>query len=216
MIQVIRSMSESYVSSLDIEAMTERICIRRRQVVSRGHGVLERLSVERTRFDGDTESLAREIYDPGDGAAILLYDPSRSRVVLVRQFRLASYLRDGLESLIEVCAGRLEGEEAENRIIKEAEEETGFVVRKPRRVFEAYMSPGSFAEKLTFFVAQYTSADQTGRGGGRDDEGEDIEVLEPTLDEALAMIDKGEIIDAKTIILLQYAKLSGLMHGDDI
>jgi nudix-type nucleoside diphosphatase (YffH/AdpP family) len=192
--------------------MAGNIHIRRRQTVSSGHGVLERLSIERKRFDGHTQTIAREIYDPGDGVAILLYDPSRSRVVLVRQFRAPAYLRDGRESLIEVCAGRLDGEDALTRIVKEAEEETGYAVREPRRLFEAYMSPGSFAEKLVFFAARYSPEDRTGRGGGAD-EGEDIEILEPTLNEALAMIERGEIVDAKTIMLLDYAKLHGLMGG---
>jgi GDP-mannose pyrophosphatase NudK len=192
--------------------MSGNILLRRRQIVSRGHGELERLIVERKRFDGGIQSLAREVYDSGDGAAILLYDPKSTRVVLVRQFRITAYLKDGLESLIEVCAGRLEGEDAESRIIREAEEETGFVVQKPRRVFETYMSPGCFAGKLTFFVAEYSPGSQTRRGGGRDDEGEDIEILGPTLDEAMEMIGRAEIIDAKTILLLQYAKLTGLMR----
>jgi len=200
---------------LDIETMNSNIRILGRHILSRGNGLLERFDVARKRFDGRLQSIIREIYDTGDGAAILLYDPSRSQVVLVRQFRLTAFLRDGRESLIEVCAGRLDGEDAENRIIKEAEEETGFTVRNPRRLFEAYTSPGVFAEKLTFFAAQYTAGDRSGKGGGLEDEGEDIEVLEPTLDEALAMIDKGEIVDAKTILLLQYAKRAGLMHGDD-
>ncbi|MGH6800705.1 MAG: NUDIX domain-containing protein [Methylocella sp.] len=196
--------------------MTGSIRILGRHIVSRGNGVLERLAVERKRFDGRVQSLAREIYDPGDGAAILLYDPGRSRVVLVRQFRLPAFLKDRRESLIEVCAGRLDGENAETRIIKEAEEETGFVVRHPHRVFEAYMSPGCFGEKLTFFVAQYKAEDRAGKGGGLLGEGEDIEILEPTLDEARAMIGTGEIIDAKTILLLHYAELAGLMRGGDI
>jgi nudix-type nucleoside diphosphatase (YffH/AdpP family) len=199
---------------LDIDAMVGNIRILGRAIISRGHGLLEKFTVTRKCFDGRIQSLDREIYDTGDGAAILLYDPSRSRVVLVRQFRLTAFLREGRESLIEVCAGRLEGEDAESRIIKEAEEETGFIVRNPRRLFEGYMSPGTFAEKLTFFAAQYTAGDRTGKGGGLEDEGEDIEVLEPTLDEALAMIDKGEIVDAKTILLLYYADRVGLMRGD--
>lgn len=177
---------------------------------------MERLAIERKRFDGRVQSLNREIYDPGDGAAILLYDPGRSRVALVRQFRVPAFLKDRRESLIEVCAGRLDGENAETRIVKEAEEKTGFVVRHPRRVFEAYMSPGCFAEKLTFFVAQYEAEDRTGKGGGLVGEGEDIEILEPTLDEALAMVGTGEIIDAKTILLLHYAELAGLLRGGDI
>jgi GDP-mannose pyrophosphatase NudK len=104
-------------------------------------------------------------------------------VVLVRQFRLPAYLRDRQESLLEVCAGRLEGEDPERRIIKEAEEETGFAVQNPRRLFEAYMSSGSFAEKLTFFVAEYSAGYKIGAGGGREEE--DIEILELTLEEAL-------------------------------
>ena len=196
--------------------MTSTIAILGRHLISRGNGVLEKFLVSRKRFDGRLQNLNREIYDSGDGAAILLYDPSRSRVVLVRQFRLTAFLRDGRDSLIEVCAGRLDGEDAESRIIKEAEEETGYVVKNPRRLFEAYMSPGCFAEKLTFFAAQYSAEDRTGAGGGLEDEGEDIEVLEPTLDEALAMINKGEIIDAKTILLLQYAQHTGLMRSGGI
>ena len=196
--------------------MTGNIRIRGRQTISRGYGLLERVSIERKRFDGRVQDLSREIYDPGDSAAILLYDPIRSRVVLVRQFRLPPYLKDRRESEIEVCAGRLEGEDALTRIVKEAEEETGYAVRGPRRLFEAYLSPGSLAEKLVFFAAEYCPDDRRARGGGHEGEGEDIEILEPTLDEALAMIENGEIIDAKTIILLQYAKLHGLMHGEDV
>jgi GDP-mannose pyrophosphatase NudK len=202
------------LNSLDIEAMSGNIRICEREVICRGHGVLEKFAIARKRFDGGTQNIAREIYDPGDSAAILLYDPSRSRIVLVRQFRLPAYLKDHHESMIEVCAGRLEGEDALSRIIKEAEEETGYVVRQPRRLFEAYLSPGSLAEKLTFFAAQYSADDRRSLGGGRADEGEDIEIIEPTLDEALAMVASGDIIDAKTIVLLQYAKLHSLMRED--
>jgi nudix-type nucleoside diphosphatase (YffH/AdpP family) len=200
---------------LDIKAMTGGIRILARHVLSRGNGLLEKFTVSRKRFTGPAQTFDREIYDTGDGVAILLYDPSRSRVILVRQFRMTAFLRDGRESLIEVCAGRLENEDAERRIIKEAEEETGIIVRNPRRLFEAYMSPGTFAEKLTFFAAQYTAEDRIGKGGGLDEEDEDIEILEPTLDEALAMIGSGEIVDAKTILLLHYAERAGLMLGDD-
>ena len=111
--------------------MNGDIRILARHILSRGNGLLEKFTVARKRFDGRRQTIIREIYDTGDGAAILLYDPSRSRVILVRQFRLTAFLRDGRESLIEVCAGRLEGEDAETRIIKEAEEETGIIVRNP-------------------------------------------------------------------------------------
>jgi len=186
--------------------------ILKEQLVAKGHGILRRFFVRRDRRDGSEQTLNHEIYDTGDGAAILLYDPDRSRVVLVRQFRLIAFLREGRPTMIEVCAGRLDGENAEARIIKEAEEETGYRIRHPRRLFEAYMSPGVFAEKLTFFAARYSPADRAGDGGGLHQEGEDIEVLEPTLGEALAMIERGEIIDAKTILLLNYADQAGLMR----
>lgn len=189
-----------------------RIRILSRELVARGFGLLQRLSIELTRFDGRSQTQAREIYDAGDGAAILLYDPTRSTVVLVRQFRLPAWLKEGRDSMIEVCAGRLEGADPQTRIMREAEEETGFRVRHPRRLFEAYTSPGAFCERLTFFVAEYAAADRVGPGGGLEHEGEDIEILEPTLDQALTMIESGEIIDAKTILLLHYARLAGLME----
>lgn len=192
--------------------MSDAIRILGRNILSRGRGLLEKVRFERRRSDGRLQSNSHEIYDTGDGAAILLYDPSRSRVVLIAQFRLPPYLKEGREKMIEVCAGRLEGEDPETRIVREAEEETGFLVRQPRRLFDAYMSPGGFSEKLTFFVAQYSPMDRIGPGGGLEDEHEDIDVLEPTLDEALTMIDRGEIFDAKTILLLHYAKLADLMR----
>jgi nudix-type nucleoside diphosphatase (YffH/AdpP family) len=215
MIQAIRSTSGFCGSNSDIEYVSGNIILHRRQIISQGHGELQRLVVERKRFDGRIQSITREVYDSGDGAAILLYDPRSTRVVLIRQFRIPAYLRDGHESMIEVCAGRLEGEDPESRIIKEVEEETGFSVQNPRRLFEAYMSPGCFSEKITFFAAEYTPGSQTHKGGGCGDEGEDIEVLEPTFGEALEMVGRGEIIDAKTIMLLQYAKLAGLMRCGD-
>ncbi|WP_026608092.1 NUDIX domain-containing protein [Methylocapsa acidiphila] len=193
--------------------MVDGIRILSRQLLARGRGLLEKISFERRRYDGRPQSMSREVYDTGDGAAILLYDPTRSRVVLIRQFRAPAFLSGGHDGLIEVCAGKLEGADAEARIVKEAEEETGFAVHHPKRLFEAYMSPGAFCERLTFFIAEYSPADRMSDGGGLEEEDEDIEVLEPTFDEALAMIDSGEIIDAKTILLLHYAKLAGLMRS---
>lgn len=194
--------------------MSEDIRIIKRETLSKNFGTLEKITFERQRFDQTHETLVREFYNTGAGAAILLYDPARSTVLLVRQFRLPAYLGDHRESLIEVCAGRLEGADPESRIIMEAEEETGVVIKAPRLLFQAYVSPGIFAEKLYFFMAEYEPKDRTGAGGGLAEEGEDIEILEPTLKEALAMIDTGEIIDMKTILLLQYAKLHGLMPKD--
>lgn len=191
--------------------MDETIKILSREILSRGFGLLQKVTLRRRRFDGKLQDITRDVYDTGDGAAILLYDPDRGRVLLVRQFRLTAYLAAGQEAIIEVCAGKLEGLDAAARIVMEVQEETGYAIKNPRFLFEAFMSPGVFAERLSFFVAAYSPADNTGAGGGLADDGEDIEVLEPTLDEALAMITRGEIIDAKTILLLHYARLIGLL-----
>lgn len=196
--------------------MTHSIRLLAQDVLNRGFGILTKYIVERRRYDGHMQNVTREVYDTGDGAAVLLYDPSRATVILVRQFRMPALINGGHEQLIEVCAGKLEGDDPLACIVKEAEEETGITVREPRRLFAAYMSPGSFSEKITFFAAQYCEQDRTGRGGGVVNSDEDIEILEMTLDEALAMIDSGEIIDGKTIILLHYAKLKGLMRGNPI
>lgn len=191
--------------------MSDAIKILAREIISRGFGVLQKVTVRRRKFDATSQEITREVYDPGDGAAILLYDPERHCVLLVRQFRLAAYLASGRESLIEVCAGKLEGLDAAQRIVMEVAEETGYAIKEPRFLFEAFMSPGVFSERLSFFAAPYSPADKTGNGGGLADDNEDIQILEPTLDEALAMIARGEILDAKTILLLHYAKLAQLL-----
>jgi len=142
---------------------------------------------------------------------LLLFNAERATVVLTRQFRFPAYVNgcpDGL--LIEACAGLLDGDDPQTCIRREAEEETGFVVRSPRKILEAYMSPGSVTEKLHFFVAEYDMHDQVSAGGGDVTEGEDIEVIELTLTEALQMIAAGAIQDGKTIMLLQHAALVGL------
>lgn len=142
---------------------------------------------------------------------LLLFNAARGTVVLTRQFRFPAYVNgcaDGL--LIEACAGLLDGDEPQACIRREAQEETGFAVRAPRKLFEAYMSPGSVTEKLHFFVAAYEDGDRVGAGGGAIAEGEDIEVVELLLSDALQMIRSGAIVDGKTIMLLQHAALVGL------
>lgn len=190
--------------------MDSTITILGREILSRGYGLLQKVTLRRRKFDQSLQEVSREVYDTGDGVAILLYDPDRGCVLLVRQFRLAAYLAAGRETLIEVCAGKREGLDAASRVVKEVEEETGYRIKDPRFLFEAFMSPGVFAERLSFFVARYSPADRIAGGGGLDDE--DIEILEPTLAEALAMVAAGEIVDAKTILLLDYARLTGLLQ----
>jgi len=192
--------------------MAEGVKILARDVVSDSFGRLERFKLRRRRFDSSEQDLDREIYDVGDSASIFLYDPKRSCVLLIRQFRLPVFLATGRETMIEVCAGKLQGLDAATRIVEEVKEETGLHIGAPRFLFEAFLSPGSYCEKMSFFAAPYAQEDRISDGGGLAHEGEDIEVFETTLDEALAMIDNGEIIDAKTIMLLNYAKRMGLME----
>lgn len=162
--------------------------------------------------DGSWSSQARESYDRGNGATVLLYNREKQTVILIRQFRMPTYLNgnsDGM--LIETCAGLLDGDDPETCVLKEAEEESGIRPKTARKVFESYMSPGAVTEIIHFYVAEYTDEDRVGPGGGLDHEQEDIEVLEVPFAEALAMISDGTIRDAKTIMLLQYAKLQGLL-----
>ncbi|KRC20788.1 GDP-mannose pyrophosphatase [Acidovorax sp. Root217] len=178
------------------------------QLLSDSWYTLRKISVELRRRGGQWQRLSREAYDRGNGAALLLWDPRRSTVVLTRQFRLPAFLNGSPDGqLIEACAGLLDGDEPEACIRREAEEETGYRIRTPRKVFEAYMSPGSVTEKLHFFVAEYEPGDRVRAGGGVVEEGEDIEVIEMPLAEALAAIASGRIQDGKTIMLLQHVAL---------
>jgi GDP-mannose pyrophosphatase NudK len=193
-------------------ADSDRVRIRSVQLLSDDWYVLKKTTFDYLRRDGTWQTQRRETYDRGDGAAILLFNRDYGTVVLIRQFRFPAYvngLADGM--LVEVCAGLLDKDGPEECIRREAEEETGFEVRNVRKVFEAYMSPGSVTEKLFFFVGEYTHEHKVSAGGGDHTEGEDIEVLEIPLQEALEMISDGRIIDGKTIMLLQYAKLQNLL-----
>lgn len=179
-------------------------------VLAKGRFELTRTEIEIIEDDGSTRRLDHEVYRHGKAAAALLYDPKRGVVALVKQFRAGAYLSDGALATIEVCAGMLDGDAPEACIVREAFEETGIVIREPRQAFEAYMSPGGMSEKIACFVAPYGEADRVATGGGVDAD-EHIEVLEVPFSEALAMIERGEIADAKTIALLAYAKAKGLL-----
>lgn len=158
--------------------------------------------------NGTWTTQARECYDRGNGAAVLLYNTQKQSVILIRQFRMPTFLNgNDTGMLTEVCAGLLDGDDPESCVIKEVEEETGYRVQKVQKVFEAYMSPGAVTEILHFFVAEYTDAMKVGEGGGLLSEQEEIEVLEIPFRKALEMIRSGEIRDAKTIMLLQYLQI---------
>jgi GDP-mannose pyrophosphatase NudK len=191
--------------------LSDRVRIIEERLLSDDWYVLKKTTFEYLCRDGQWRKQSRETYDRGNGAVLLLFNVERATVVLTRQFRFPAYV-NGCPSglLIEACAGLLDGDDPETCICREAQEETGFVVRAPRKVFEAYMSPGSVTENLHFFVAEYGTQDKASAGGGEMSEGEDIEVIELLLTDALQMIATGAIQDGKTIMLLQHAALVGL------
>ena len=189
----------------------DRVRIRQVGVLSDNWYVLRKTTFDFQGRDGIWRTMSRETYDRGNGATILLYSTVKKTVVLTRQFRFPAYVNEHDGLLIETCAGLLDQDDPHTCIRKETEEETGYRIENVRKVFEAFMSPGSVTERLHFFVGEYSDQDKVSEGGGLEAEGEEIEVLELPLDEALAMIDTGEIKDGKTIMLLQYAKLQGLM-----
>ncbi|WP_374346955.1 NUDIX domain-containing protein [Chitinimonas sp.] len=181
--------------------------IAKMEVLSDNWYLLRKATIDIQRSDGSWQRVCREVYDRGNGATILLYNLARRTVVLIRQFRLPAYLNEHDGMLIETPAGLLDNATPEARIRAEVEEETGYHLGTVHKVFEAFMSPGSVTEKLHFFMAEYTESERRGAGGGLVEEGEDIETLELAIEEALAMIARGEIMDGKTIMLLQYAAL---------
>jgi nudix-type nucleoside diphosphatase (YffH/AdpP family) len=188
----------------------ERVNLIESQVLSHDWYLLKKITFDYLRNNGEWQRQTREVYDRGNGAAILLFNREKKTVVLTRQFRLPVFVNghDGL--LIEVAAGLLEGAAPEERIRGEAEEETGYRVHHVHKVFEAYMSPGSVTEKLHFFIAEYDAASKVSEGGGLEEETEELEVLEWKFDDALEAFYRGEICDAKTIMLLQYAAMKNI------
>jgi GDP-mannose pyrophosphatase NudK len=186
----------------------EKIKILNEVLLSDNWYTLKKYDYEILKNDGRWEKQSREVYDRGNGAVILLYNKESRTVILTRQFRLPSFV-NGNETgfLIEACAGLLDRDHPEEAIRRETEEETGYRIKEVRKVFELYMSPGSVSEILYFFIAEYSANMKVNEGGGIEHEQEDIEVLEIGFEKAIGMIEKGEIKDAKTILLLQYMQI---------
>ena len=164
--------------------------------------------------DGTWQRQVRETYDRGNGATCLLYNPQTGCVLLTRQFRLPAFINGGVETLIEAPAGLLDGADPATRMRSELIEETGYDVSTLTHLSDIYMSPGSVTEYLAFFVGEYSEKQKVGDGGGSSEEGEDIDVLQVPLPEAMRMIDRGEIRDGKTIILLQHLMIRQLQDGN--
>lgn len=192
--------------------MISNVNVIRTEILSDNWYLLKKVTYEYQKKDGTKLIQSREAYDRGNGATILLYNSENGTVILTKQFRLPTYI-NGNESgmMIEACAGLLDKDNPEDCIRRETEEETGFKITDIRKVFEAYMSPGSVTEILYFFVAEYSASMKVSEGGGVPHEEENIEVLELDIEKAMEMIGNGEIKDAKTIMLLQYTKLQHLL-----
>ena len=189
------------------DADADRIVTRDVEVLSDAWSRLESVRFDYRRRDGAWESQTREIYHRGHGAAILLHDLARRSVVLVRQFRYPAHAATGRGFLVEAPAGMLEDDDPVRTVVAETEQETGYRIGTPEFLFAAYVSPGSVTERIHYFAAPCEPGARVGEGGGLDAEGEDIEVLEVGIDEALAMVRDGRIEDMKTILLLQHAAL---------
>src|SRR5271170_3564548 len=186
-------------------SMKDRVRIKNVETLSDDWYVLKKTTFDLQRSDGTWQQQSRETYDRGNGAAILLYNLERRTVILTRQFRFPAFVNGHPGMLIEVPAGLLDMSSPEDRIKAEVEEETGYRVEHVRKIFEAFMSPGSVTEKLYFFLAEYDGGSKVATGGGNFNEGEDIEVLELSIEDAMRAIERGDIADGKTIMLLQYA-----------
>jgi nudix-type nucleoside diphosphatase (YffH/AdpP family) len=192
--------------------MIDNIKILDTTILSDNWYILKKITYEYLKRDGSSKIQTREAYDRGNGATILLYNKSRKTVILTRQFRMPTYINGNSSGmLIETCAGLLDKDNPEDCIRRETEEETGYKVTDVRKVYEAYMSPGSVTEMLHFFIAEYAANMKIHDGGGVEHEEENIEVLELDIQKSMEMIDSGEIKDGKTIMLLQYIRLHNIL-----
>jgi len=193
--------------------LEDRVKIKETKVLSGKWGILNEITFDLKKFNGEWESQVRESYDTGDGATVLLYNKSTKKIILTKQFRLPTYVNGNPGGMLtEACAGLLEQDSPVECVIKEAEEETGYQISNPEKLFDAYMSPGSVTEKMHFFIAEYDKDMKMGPGGGAENESEDIKVLEYYFAETWEMLENGQIKDAKTIMLLQHLKLKGILN----
>lgn len=189
-----------------------KVKIKQTDLLSNNWYLLNKVTFDFLRQDGVWITQKREVYDRGNGAGILLYNQEQKTIILTRQFRLPAYL-NGNETgmMIEVCAGLLDEDQPEQCIIRETEEETGYRIKSVQKILETFVSPGAVTEILHLFIGEYDASMKVSEGGGLEHEQEEIEVIEMPFEEAYNKIATGEIRDAKTIILLQYAKINNLV-----
>lgn len=204
--------AEALVHKIYLRRMYSHLKLLQTAILSDNWYILRKITYEYQDTNGKVHTQTREAYDRGNGAVILLFNSTNRTVILTRQFRLPTYINGNATGmLIEACAGLLDNDNPEDCIRRETEEETGYKISKVNKIFEAYMSPGSVTEILYFFTGEYEHYMKVNEGGGVANEQENIEVLEMPFDDALRMIQTGEIKDGKTIMLLQYAKINGIV-----
>ena len=182
------------------------------KLLSDNYYILKKLTFNYLMKNGQWVTQIREVYDRGDGAGILLYNKEKQTIILIKQFRMPTYMNDNADGfLVEICAGMLDKDNPEACIIRETEEEVGYRIKEVKKVYEAYSSPGVMTEKMHFFIGEYTDDMKVNGGGGLDSEHEDIEVLEMPFTKAVNMLNNGEIHDTRTVVLLQYAIIHKLL-----
>ncbi len=182
-------------------------------LLSDNYYILNRVKFDYLMKNGEWVNQMREVYDRGDGAGILLYNKQKKTVILTKQFRMPTYLNDNKDGfLVEVCAGLLDKDNPETCIIRETEEEVGYRLKSVKKIYEGYSSPGVMTEKMHFFIGEYTDDMKVSEGGGLESEHEDIEVLEIPFESAVNMLHSGEIVDTRTIVLIQYAIIHKLLE----
>ncbi len=194
--------------------MSDRIKNIQKKLLSDNWATLHKVTYDYQNSKGHWESQIREVYDRGNGAAVVLYNIEKGTVLLTEQLRIPTYFNGNPKGmLVEVCAGLLDDDDPETAIKKEIEEETGYQISEVKKVMELYMSPGSVTEILHLFIAAYAPKDKVSEGGGVATESEDIIVREYSFYEAMEAIANGEIKDAKTVILLQYLQLHNILSS---
>lgn len=183
------------------------------KILSDEHYILKWLDYEIQKKNGEWVNQKREVFDHGNAVTVLLYNQANKTVILTKQFRIATYINGNKSGmLVETCAGLMDDNESpDDAIIREIKEETGYAVTNVQKVYQAYSSAGSLTELIYLYIAPYTKEQKVAKGGGLEEEGEDVKIIEMSFDEAIEMMERGEIQDAKTIILLQYAQLKGLV-----
>lgn len=191
-----------------------QVKIKEEKILSNNHYLLKEVQFDIQKKNGEWETQKREVFDHGNAVTALLYNTEERTIILTRQFRVATFLNGNSSGMLtETPAGLLaDNEPPEEAILREIKEETGYELTGIQKVFEAYSSAGSLTELIYYYVAPYTRAQKVGKGGGLEEEGEELKIMEVPFAEAVEMVEKGEIRDAKTILLIQYALLKNLVQ----